>query len=255
MHTIKEINHTQSPFNQARSVPNGQKKTVFDAWNGYHSIPLYPDDHHYTTFITPWGDISIGQPNKATYPRKMDTPECMMRYSLNIPIQNQMHRRWSYNYKDRIVIPPALRQDCLSTLHTAHQGTSSMTARAEASIFWPGITSDISSTVSNCRHCTRMAPTQPHLPPTPPILMAYPFQCICVNYFNHQATNYLVIVARYSNWQIVERSGDRANGLIKIQICTFTTYGILDELSQMEDPNSLFTPPELSYMTGESITD
>ena len=29
---------------------------VFDAWNGYHSVPLHADDDRYlTTFITPWG--------------------------------------------------------------------------------------------------------------------------------------------------------------------------------------------------------
>ncbi len=33
-------------------------------------------------------------------------------------------------YKDRIVIPPSL---CLSALHAAHQGTSAMTSKAEAS--------------------------------------------------------------------------------------------------------------------------
>ena len=43
-------------------------------------------------------------------------------------------------YKDCIVIPPPLRPKCLSALHAAHQGTSAMTAKAEASIFWPGIT-------------------------------------------------------------------------------------------------------------------
>jgi hypothetical protein len=34
---------------------NGKKKTVFDAWNAYHSVPLYEEDRHLTTFITPWG--------------------------------------------------------------------------------------------------------------------------------------------------------------------------------------------------------
>jgi hypothetical protein len=28
---------------------------VFDAWNGYHSVPLYEEHRHLTTFITPWG--------------------------------------------------------------------------------------------------------------------------------------------------------------------------------------------------------
>ena len=54
-HATRETHHTQSPFHQATSVPHGKKKTVFDAWNGYHSVPLHPDDRHYTTFITPWG--------------------------------------------------------------------------------------------------------------------------------------------------------------------------------------------------------
>ncbi len=55
LHATRETHHTQSPFHQARSVPQGKKKTVFDAWNGYHSVPLHPEDKHYTTFITPWG--------------------------------------------------------------------------------------------------------------------------------------------------------------------------------------------------------
>ena len=28
---------------------------VFDAWNGYHSVPIRMEDRHLTTFITPWG--------------------------------------------------------------------------------------------------------------------------------------------------------------------------------------------------------
>ena len=55
IHATRETHHTQSPFHQARSVPQGKKKTVFDAWNGYHSVPLHPKYRQYTTFITPWG--------------------------------------------------------------------------------------------------------------------------------------------------------------------------------------------------------
>ena len=63
LHATRETHHTQSPFHQARSVPQGMKKTVFDAWNDYHSIPLHPDDRHYTTFITA---TDIALPHKAT---------------------------------------------------------------------------------------------------------------------------------------------------------------------------------------------
>ena len=54
-HATRETHHTPSPFHQARSVPHGKTKTVFDAWNGYHSVPLCEEDRHLTTFITPWG--------------------------------------------------------------------------------------------------------------------------------------------------------------------------------------------------------
>ena len=55
LHATRETHHTQSPFHQARSIPSNKKKTVFDCWNGYHSVPLHKDDRHLTTFITPWG--------------------------------------------------------------------------------------------------------------------------------------------------------------------------------------------------------
>ena len=55
LNATRETHHTPSPFQLARSVPSNTKKTVSDAWNGYHSVPLHEDDRHLTTFITPWG--------------------------------------------------------------------------------------------------------------------------------------------------------------------------------------------------------
>ena len=39
-HCSRETHHTMSPFHQATLVPAGMKKTVTDAWNGYHSVPI-----------------------------------------------------------------------------------------------------------------------------------------------------------------------------------------------------------------------
>ncbi|CAL4253457.1 unnamed protein product [Meganyctiphanes norvegica] len=68
-------------------------------------------------------------------------------------------------YKDRILIPTCLRQNCLSTLHAAHQGVSKMLARAESSIYWPGITKDIQETRDKCENCNRNAPSNANGPP------------------------------------------------------------------------------------------
>ena len=129
-------------------------------------------------------------------------------------------------YKDHVMIPPSLRQDCLAALHAAHQGASSMISRAETSVFWPGITTAIMSVRNTCNHCNRMAPSQPSAPPTPPISPAYPFQCVCSDFFHYKGTNYLVIVDRYSNWPIIERSTGGATGLINCLRKSFVTYGI-----------------------------
>ncbi len=156
-------------------------------------------------------------------------------------------------YKDRIVIPPSLRQSCLAALHAAHQGTSTMTSKAEASIFWPGISKDIEATRATCHQCNQMAPSQAALPPTPPSLSEYPFQCICADFFSHLGKNYLVIVDRYSNWPIVERAQDGAKGLINILRHTFATFGSPDELSSDGGPE--FTSSTTTNQIGVFTTD
>ena len=139
-------------------------------------------------------------------------------------------------YKDRVVIPPSLREEVLSHLHAAHQGVTSMTARAEASIFWPGITPAIAALRANCTECNRIAPSNPSAPPTPLLSPAYPFQCICADYFHYKGCNYLVVVDRYSNWPIVERSAQGADGLITCLRRIFVTFGIPDELASDGGP-------------------
>ena len=54
-HCQRETFPTASPFQAARRVPSNTWKTVNDAWNGFHSVPLRESDKHLTTFITPYG--------------------------------------------------------------------------------------------------------------------------------------------------------------------------------------------------------
>merc|ERR1712059_18894 len=51
----RQTHAVDPPFIQAASVPPDTWKTTLDTWNGYHSIPLAPEDRHITTFLTPWG--------------------------------------------------------------------------------------------------------------------------------------------------------------------------------------------------------
>ena len=45
----------ECPAIQVKKIPRNNWKSVVDAWNGYHSVPIRESDRHLTTFITPYG--------------------------------------------------------------------------------------------------------------------------------------------------------------------------------------------------------
>ncbi|XP_057297661.1 uncharacterized protein K02A2.6-like [Hydractinia symbiolongicarpus] len=134
-------------------------------------------------------------------------------------------------YKDRVIVPKCLRSNILSSLHAAHHGVTSMTLRAESSVFWPGLTSDIIKLRQGCKSCDHIAPSQQSAPPTPLNYPDYPFQQLCGDFFHYAGHNYLVCVDRYSNCPIVEEARNGASVLIDCLRRTFVTYGIPDEFA------------------------
>ena len=53
--SVRQCHPTQSPLQQAMTVPHNTKKSVLDAWNGYHSVRIREEDRHLTTFYTKSG--------------------------------------------------------------------------------------------------------------------------------------------------------------------------------------------------------
>ena len=51
----REVHPMKAPFELAKGIYPNAWSTVTDAWNGFHSIPLHPEDRHPTTFITQQG--------------------------------------------------------------------------------------------------------------------------------------------------------------------------------------------------------
>ena len=144
-------------------------------------------------------------------------------------------------YQNRVVIPPDLRKEVLQALHSAHQGTTGMTHRAQSSVFWPGITTDLAATRANCRCCDRNAPSQPKMPPTEPHIPTTPFEALAADYFHLQGSYYLVIGDRLSGWTEVKAvrassftSG--AAGLCAALRSMFVTFGVPVEISSDGGP-------------------
>ena len=52
---MRETHYTPTPYSIVSETPKDMYKTVLDAWNGYHSLPLDDNAKDATTFITQWG--------------------------------------------------------------------------------------------------------------------------------------------------------------------------------------------------------
>ena len=53
--TLRQSYPLTSPYQKAMTVPTGVYKTVTDAWEGFHAIPLDEESSKLTQFITPFG--------------------------------------------------------------------------------------------------------------------------------------------------------------------------------------------------------
>ena len=139
-------------------------------------------------------------------------------------------------YQDRVVVPTKFRKAVLDTLHAAHQGVSSMQMRAQAIVFWPGITRDIMERRSACHDCNRNAPTQAVLPSEPARVPSSPFESIFADFFDFGGNHYLVAGDRLSGFTEVfhtpsgtSRAGSR--GLVRCLRKWFATFGVPAEIS------------------------
>ena len=135
---------------------------------------------------------------------------------------------------DRIVVPADLRPAVLALLHAAHQGVDRMKARAGDTVYWPGLTGDITRTRAECAACHKMAKSNPTQPPMPPEDPQYPFQQLSADYFHYGGHYYAVIVDRYSHWPVVfraEQDCTGSKGLISHLRLMFSTFGVPEEIA------------------------
>ena len=144
-------------------------------------------------------------------------------------------------YDDRVVVPPSLRQQAVDILHSAHQGVSSIEARARTTVFWPGMTTDIDNARASCRECIQNAPSQPRLPPAPFDPPSTPFEQIVGDYFGTGACHYLVVADRLSGWPEVFKSTPGSpqsgvDGLIHCLRNCFACFGVPVQLSSDGGP-------------------
>ena len=103
----------------------------------------------------------------------------------------------------RIIIPTSQRTKILRSLHSAHQGEVSMKARANESVFWPGMNASIRTTRANCTGCSKIAPSQSREPITLTVSPDWPFQQIVLDLFHVGGQTYLACADSLTGWLII----------------------------------------------------
>ena len=129
----------------------------------------------------------------------------------------------------------------LDNLHAAHQGVSSMQLRAQAIVFWPGMTLEIQEVRARCRECNRNAPSQAPLPSEQASPPSTPFEQIFADFFEYGGHHYLVIGCRLAGWPEIfaTPTGSAWSGARGLVACLRThcaTFGVPQEISSDGGP-------------------
>ena len=134
-------------------------------------------------------------------------------------------------YRDRIVIPVALRSEMQKKLHETHQHISKTRERAAGAIWWPHISKDIKVMVESCAVCQQHRVTQREQPLKPVPLPERPWAQLGADLFEYKKKMFLVVVDYYSRWiEVKQLTTTTSASVISRLKAIFTTFGIPDVL-------------------------
>ena len=128
----------------------------------------------------------------------------------------------------RLVIPRLQRKTVLSRLHASHQGIERTLRRARQSVWWPGITGDIKSTVESCDQCQLYKPSQQRETMKTDPQPTRVFEEIGADFFETKGQHYLVVVDRLSGFPLVYpfSSPPTSKSTIAKFVWHFAHYGV-----------------------------
>ena len=137
----------------------------------------------------------------------------------------------------RIVIPPRLRADVLRRLHDGHQGITKTRANAASSVWWPGISQDITRVVRNCAMCEKYRRERIE-PMKGTEFPEWPWSRVGIDFFQHKDKHYLLAVDYFSrDLEIsqVSKNVNTAQTILQLKRI-FSQYGIPDILFSDNGP-------------------
>ena len=104
-----------------------------------------------------------------------------------------------------------------------------MCQRLSSSLYWPDYRKDLTEAKLRCVTCTQIAPSNPVMPPHPPVSPDYPFQSIVCDLFTVAGHPYAAMADRYSNWlSVLFLKKDTSAELIGALRDYFAIFGVAE---------------------------
>ncbi|XP_033991872.1 uncharacterized protein K02A2.6-like [Trematomus bernacchii] len=167
-------------------------------------------------------------------------------YSSNVPLNIRDYTKVKNELSEadglvirgnRIVVPGSLRADILQKIHEGHQGLSKCRERANASVWWPGLSVDIKNIVNICKSCQEQKRAQQKEPLISTPLPDRPWKRIALDLCEHNKHNYLVISDYYSRYlEILQLPSTTSALVIQRLKTTFARFGIPEEVVSDNGP-------------------
>ncbi len=110
--------------------------------------------------------------------------------------------------RQRLVVPRSMRKEILHKLHASHQGIDRTLRRARQTVYWPGLSSDVKSTVRSCEECMKYGVSLPKEPMLKDEVPHRIFEEVATDLFEIKGKHFLIIMDRYSGWPEVYKMGD-----------------------------------------------
>ncbi|KAK7107196.1 hypothetical protein V1264_015153 [Littorina saxatilis] len=130
-------------------------------------------------------------------------------------------------YNDRIVVPSKERKNVLQKLHETHQGLNKCRQNAQATVWWPGLGTQLKELVNSCSVCREERPAQKHEPLRPTELPQRPWQQLGADLCSRHGRDFLVVTDYYSRWlEVRQLHSTTSTAVINKFRLIFATYGI-----------------------------
>ncbi|KAL6491496.1 hypothetical protein MHYP_G00018410 [Metynnis hypsauchen] len=137
----------------------------------------------------------------------------------------------------RIVVPQVMRNEILQKIHEGHQGLVKCRDRAKSSVWWPGLSKQLSELVASCEFCCELKRTQQKEPLISTALPERPWKRIAMDLCEYKHHQYLIVSDYYSRFlEILHLTSTTSAQVISKLKTVFARFGVPDEVVSDNGP-------------------